>query len=468
MLFRQFRFNIILRVLILNLTVLGIIWLATQTNYYITTFSLGIVAVVQVGLLINFAERTNMMFVKFLNAIRYDDFSQTYTPKGLGKSFDELNQEFQNVVMKFQEIRAEKEAQYHYLKTIVQHIGIGLIVIDEQENVQLINHTAEKILQVNYLHHIKDLAKTHNPLVQYIQQSESLKKERELIKMQSSDKILHLAARTTKLRLRDMDYRIISLQDIQSELEDKEMEAWQNLIRVLTHEIINSVTPIASLAQTINMDLHEHIENIKSKQQATAVTQENLVLSAQVFQESIDEIHFAVKTIQKRSEGLIRFVKDFRSLTKIPMPQLQTLSLKELVESTAILMKEEFKKHQIQFNITIQPENLPLIADPHLIEQVFINLFKNASHALEGKEQKMIALNAYRENTNKTVIEISDNGAGISEEALKNVFIPFFTTKKSGSGIGLSLSRQVMRFHGGSITVQSVLGEGTIFTLKFP
>jgi nitrogen fixation/metabolism regulation signal transduction histidine kinase len=464
MIFRNFRFNIIVRVIFLNLTVLGVIWLSLRTNYYITTVSLALIALLQLILLINYAERTNTMFIKFLNAIRYDDFSQTYTIRGLGKSFNDLNREFNKVMQKFQEIRAEKEAQYHYLKTIVQHIAIGLIVFDENEEVQLINNSAKKLLNVNDLAKLNQLDSDHDAFVRYIRQPES--NERELIKLRGNDQILQLAMRTTSVKLMGENFRIVSIQDIQNELEEKEMEAWQNLIRVLTHEIINSVTPIASLASTIDEDLNYHLGNLENQAKKVA-GEEHLIVPKAEFEESVEEVHFAIKTIQRRSEGLIRFVKDFRALTKIPMPNLQSIRFKEISDSILFLMKEEFKKHQIQFDQIIQPSDLQLIADPALLEQVLINLLKNASHAVEAKPDKKIILKAYYDHTGKVNIEIEDNGSGISEEAMKNIFIPFFTTKKSGSGIGLSLSRQVMRLHGGSISVQSQLGVGTVFTLRF-
>jgi nitrogen fixation/metabolism regulation signal transduction histidine kinase len=416
--------------------------------------------------LIQYVERINVMFVKFLNAIRYDDYTQTYTVKGLGRSFDRLNQEFNQVVQKFQEIRADKEAQYDYLRTIVQHIAIGLLVFDEKGKIQLLNPTGQRLLglssQVKFLAQFPDSIKT---LVTYLETSTS--EDRELIKINDDERILHLAVRRTSVKLRGEVYNIVSLQDIQSELEDKEMEAWQNLIRILTHEIINSITPITSLAGTIDTDLAYHVHNLEASPKEID-GQPHLIVPLSRFREELEEVHFAIKAIQRRSEGLIRFVKDFRSMTKIPLPDLKTLSAKNLLESIIFLQKEEFRKHQVNFQLIVNPPDVEVIADPHLIEHVLINLLKNATQALEEKADKQLTVHIYQDSARKVLIEVRDNGAGISEEAMKNIFIPFFTTKKTGSGIGLSFSRQVMRLHGGSITVQSELGEGTTFTLRFP
>ncbi|NJO03113.1 MAG: GHKL domain-containing protein, partial [Bacteroidia bacterium] len=463
--FKNFRLNIIGRVLLLNFNILAILWLAIETTYYITMLSLLVLVGLQISSLIHYAERSTHMFARFLNAIRYDDFSQSYNTRGLGRAFDKLNLEFNQVMQKFLEIRAEKEAQYHYLRSIVQHIATGLLVYNERGEVQLLNNAAKRLLNIHHLAHVNQLRKKYEALSRYVDQAES--QERELIRIQDIDQILHLAVRKTSIKLMEDRFYIISIQDIQSELEEKEMEAWQNLIRVLTHEIINTVTPIASLASTINDDLGHHIGQLPDLEHHLE-GKRYFFLPAEDFGETVEEVHYAIKTIQRRSEGLIRFVRDFRSLTKVPMPNLQTFALKELLDSIILLEKEEFRQHQIQFSTDIKPQNIQLIADPQLLEQVLVNLLKNALQALEGREDKTIEFRAFQDNSGKTVIQLRDNGCGISEEAMKNIFVPFFTTKKTGSGIGLSLSRQIMRLHGGSISVKSKLGEGTMFSLRFP
>lgn len=244
------------------------------------------------------------------------------------------------------------------------------------------------------------------------------------------------------------------------------MEAWQNLIRVLTHEIINSVTPIASLSATISQDLGYLKEDAQALLAQVNHAEEESSEGSEM-EESLHDVHFAVQTIQKRSEGLIKFVRDFRKLTRIPKPQLEDLVLVDLVESVIFLQKEELKKHEIQLNLSIIPPDAHIRADRGLIEQVLINLIKNAVHAMEGSEQRQLNIKAYPAQAGQIWMEVSDNGKGIAPDAMKNIFVPFFTTKRTGSGIGLSLSRQVMRLHGGSIHVQSTLGTGATFTLKF-
>ncbi len=452
----------------MNLSVLGFTWLIIESNYLISIASMGLLIVIQIVSLIQYAEQINVLFGRFLNSIRYDDYVQTYSPKGMGKSFDNLVKEFNTVLFKFQEIRAEKEAQYLYLKTIVEHIVIGLIVFDDKGNIHLINNATQALLKIGTLTHIGQLQEVHQPLLDYMQKINS--EEKELIKINQTDDILHLAVRKATIKLRNEYFYIVSIQDIQSELEDKEMEAWQNLIRVLTHEIINSVTPIASLASTINGEVEYIMQEFLNKENTSTLLLDSPVAN------SLEDVHQAIKAIHRRSEGLITFVKDFRSLTKVPLPNLQPVRVESLFHTLQTLLKEELKKLHIQFSFSLENPHLQINIDIDQIEQVLINLIKNGTQAIQEKQsqsdndaayQGKIQLLAYKDAAENIIIQIKDNGMGISETALKSIFIPFFTTKKTGSGIGLSLSKQIMRLHGGSIYVNSVFKEETIFNLKF-
>ena len=249
------------------------------------------------------------------------------------------------------------------------------------------------------------------------------------------------------------NFKLISLQNIRTELEEKEMEAWQKLVRVLTHEIMNSVTPISSLATTVEGELVSHLDNN--------------IGECTMNKEDLEDIHLAVQTIQRRSEGLIRFVNDFRSLTHTPEPKFQMVSVNEMFDQLKILLKHEFEENKIHFTIFVEPTNLTISIDPELIQQVLINLIKNAVQALNEQEDRQIELRAFQDEKNNTLFILKDNGPGIDEEAQTKIFIPFFTTKKTGSGIGLSLSRQIMRQHNGSISVRSKTNLGTEFILRF-
>ena len=250
--------------------------------------------------------------------------------------------------------------------------------------------------------------------------------------------------------MRNKNYVLVSVQNIQTELEEKEMEAWQKLIRVLTHEIMNSITPISSLASTINLMINSH-------------PPEENVFSDEKLKDIID----AVNTIQKRSEGLIHFVDNYRNLTRIPKPNFQIFLVKELFDRVEKLMKQRLLDQNIKFDCTVYPSSLTLTADSEMIEQVLINLIINAMSALVGRGNPEINLSARLNERGKVVIRVTDNGFGIPEDVQEKIFIPFYTTKKDGSGIGLSLSRQIIRAHGGNIRVSSIPNKETTFTLRF-
>jgi two-component system, NtrC family, nitrogen regulation sensor histidine kinase NtrY len=272
----------------------------------------------------------------------------------------------------------------------------------------------------------------------------------ELIKIAHPDGIMQLSVYVIELVMRESKFKLVSLQNIQSELEEKEMEAWQNLIKVLTHEIMNSIAPISSLAATVKSDMESKIDS-----------------SSQMETHDLEDYLMALSTIEKRSEGMIKFVSDFRSLAHIPAPKFQAIRLHSLFEHLEVLLQHQFDQHQIQFRKKIEPEDLILFGDQSLIEQVLINLIQNAIQAVEDSVTRVIWLEAFIDESGKIIIEVADSGKGIDEEALPKIFIPFFTTKKKGSGIGLSLSKQIMRRHKGNIQVRSELGKGTVFKLIF-
>jgi nitrogen fixation/metabolism regulation signal transduction histidine kinase len=465
MVFTSFRYGFVLRLLLLLGNLVGLLWLGYHTKYYASLLILGGIAVWQIVMLLRYVEQGQEVFHRFLSAIYYDDYTQSYAGGQTTASIAPLQQAFNKVLQKFQEIRADREAQFAYLQAIVQHIPLGLLVYDADGNIQLINPQACKFLglppSARNIHEIgEDGANVRESLLQ------PTSAERELLRLPDEYKVLQIALRRNALRIRGKLYQIVSLQDIQGELEDKEMEAWQNLIRVLTHEIMNSVTPIISLAGTIEDDLQYYKNDLPAYTQEEASTKK-LLLPYQEFTETLAEVQTAVQAIQRRSDSLKRFVQDFRHVTKIPAPQLAPLSVKMLFDDLQMLYKEEFRQAHVTATFEVLPTHLEILADRILLEQVLINLIKNALQALENAKHKTLKLKALQDRTGRTLLTISDNGSGIDEQARKNLFVPFFTTKKNGSGIGLSFSRQVMRLHGGGIEVQSKLGEGTTFILKF-
>jgi len=444
---KNFRLNLVVRILFISVSIIVLFYLYYNTNLLASLVIVLLLVILQVFLLIWYIDKTNKELARFFQSINYSDFSQTFSAKSLGGSFKELHGAFNEVMLQFQKTRSEKEEHYRYLQTVIQHVGVGLISFNQDGEIEFINNAAKKILRISSLHKIEQLNSVSKDL------GTSLLKvrngERTTIKLVDENELIQLMVNAIEFKLRDRIYTLISLQNIQSELEEKEMDAWQKLIRVLTHEIMNSITPISSLAGTMNNLLSdssnkEYLSN-----------------------ESIADIKSAINTIQKRSDGLLHFVDDYRSLTKIPKPDFEIFKIETLFTRIEKLMGMELAEKKIKFSTSIGPESLELTADPEMVEQVIINLIINAIHAVSSTKNPEIRLAAGNDERGKIVIKVIDNGIGINEDEQEKIFIPFFSTKKDGSGIGLSLSRQIIRAHGGTIRVHSLPGEGATFILRF-
>ncbi len=439
--------------LLLVANVIVIIWLLFSTKYYFTILLAVAVAIYQVVKLISFVETTNTLLTNFIESLKYSDFSRTFEIKGLGHSFDRMTEAFSQVINDFRKVREEREQNYFYLETVVEHIGIALISYREDGEVELINNSTKKLFKINSL---KNLEELNNFSMELVSKLRSIANgESVMVKIRNQDEILQLAIYATEFKVANRNIKLASIKDIQSELEENEMESWQKLIRVLTHEIMNSITPIASITQSLDTIIKE----VRYKNGNSIGPEER--------EEAVDEIEMAVDTIHKRSVGLLHFVESYRDLTRIPSPKYSIFPVKELFDNLKGLMKEELCNHNIECVSSVVPENLELSADEQLIEQVLINLIKNAVQATGKTENPRIELKAFLDLHGKIIIQLIDNGQGILPEVLDKIFVPFFSTKPKGSGIGLSLSRQILRLHGGTLTARSVPDEETVFTLKF-
>ncbi|MCK5467308.1 MAG: GHKL domain-containing protein [Cyclobacteriaceae bacterium] len=445
------RFQIIIRITAIALTLFLLFQLVNTSAFSLTIILVLTLVIVQVVALIKFIDKTNKDIVDFFEAIKNDDFSVPKRKSGKEAYAQYLHDQFEMVIKKLKKSKLAKDVRQQYLTTIVQHVGIGLITFNEKGDVQIMNIAAKRLLKVENIKNISGLNSISEVLVKCFWELKT--GGRSLITVEIGGDERQLSVYAIELNLGNENFKLISLQNIRSELEEKEMEAWQKLVRVLTHEIMNSVTPISSLANTVEGEIVGYLDYGEDK--------------PNINKEDLEDIHLAVQTIQRRSDGLIRFVNDFRSLTHTPEPKFQMVSVMELFGQISILLKHEIESNHIKFIVNVNPQNLALSIDPELIQQVLINLIKNAVQALEERENKIIELLAYQDEKNNTLFILKDNGPGIDEEAQTKIFIPFFTTKKSGSGIGLSLSRQIMRQHNAYISVKSKVDEGTEFILRF-
>lgn len=490
MVFRRFSVVVFARTVVLCLSVFVLIYLITKTTFVATPFIVSLLIIAQIYSLMHYVQKTNRDIARFFDSIKYSDFSQSFHTTIRGSSFEELNKAFSDVIEEFRRARSEKEEQYRYLQIVVQHVGIGLIGYTAEGRVELMNTAAKRLLKVNNVQNISDLKSVSKRLREALDQINA--GENVLVKFVNDNELFQLSIYATEFKMRDTQYKLVSLTNIQNELEEREMEAWQNLIRVLTHEIMNSVTPIISLSSTASSlidfsqmdrtkaDSRQDAAGGKSgDEQSSSESVHAMPHPASVFQrdentnklevdlESLKDVKGALDTISRRSNGLLHFVDDYRNLTRMPTPNFQLFRVANLLERVHKMFAERFQVRGIEYSQAVEPAELELTADPDLIEQVIINLVMNSIGALTGASSPRVGLSAKTDSRGGVLVQVSDNGHGIPEELQEKIFIPFFTTRKEGSGIGLSLSRQIMRAHKGGITVSSIPDTETVFTLRF-
>jgi len=327
MIYKNFRLNCIIRISALVGTIFLFIYFLTETKILAGAITAGILIVYQIYKFIFYVEKTNRDLARFFQSIKYEDFAQTFRDDHRGPSFSALKAAFTDVINAFRQTRAEKEEHYRYLQTIVQHIGIGLIAFQPNGKVELINTAAKKILKIPRLKNISSLEHLSKDLVTTLFNLKP--REKALVKIENENELLHLALYATEFKLHGQKYSLVSIQNIRSELEEKELEAWQKLIRVLTHEIMNSITPIVSLISTLNELIHESYQNQNIKEE--------------LHPEYLKDIDQALNTIKKRSKGLLHFVNAYRNLTLIPKPKFQIFSIKDLFFRVEKLMEQNLK-----------------------------------------------------------------------------------------------------------------------------
>ena len=395
----------------------------------------------------------NRKLTRFLESVRYADFAVAFrADSNYGPSFRNLNDQFNEVLGAFRQARSEKETSLHYVNTIVQHVSVGLLTFDAAGQVELVNQTALRLLGIYRLRLLSDLDATHPGLTDLLRPATGPSAP-VLYEMDSNQE---LSIRCTVVRLRGRLVTVASLQNIRTELQQRELQAWQNLTKVLRHEIMNSITPIVSLAGTMRDIVEIDLMGKAVEEKTTAQ------LSA--FSSPLNDLREALTIIEQRGEGIMQFVDAYRHFTTIPQPVFGQVSVGHLLRRVAQFVQPDVQLHRIR--LTTGATDLTIRADAGQIEMVLINLLKNAIESLDNTPDPTIHVEAAPAGPH-VVVRVSDNGPGIEPEALEQIFIPFYTTKKTGSGIGLSLSRQIMQLHGGQLTAESEPGQGSQFQLIF-
>ncbi len=427
-------------------------------EWYVTTVAATLISIAILIDIIRYAEKYKRSLSEFLLSIKSRDFISSSSSVFDQKTKDILKDAYKTILNEFQNIRIDKEIQYHYLKTIVEHIQIALLSFDETGKIEFINKTAKELLNQPNIKNINSLKDTYSNLYYLFQKLKS--GDNELIKTKLNENLMHLSVYATEFKIQNppagragKSIKLISLQNIKQELEYQELESWQKLIRVLTHEIMNSVTPISSLSNAIN----ETFEETKGKKSELQ----------KISDDDFEDIISSLKTIENRSKGLLKFVSSYKQLTRLPKPDFIKVNLVELVNHCHTLLKQNILKNNITFQFNYSNESIYTQADYDQIEQVIINLMINAIDAVTEQKNPKIIIDIIHNSSNKHKIIVKDNGKGIDPDKIDKIFIPFYTTKKEGSGIGLSLSRQIMRLHKGSIQVNSESGKGSEFVLEF-
>jgi len=440
--FKRFAFHISLRVALLGGTLLVLVWVSSQFIYPTLSLIFLLAVIAQLSEALRFVSKTNAELTRFLEAARYSDFSQRFQMKNEGAGFDELGSALSEIMERFRLSRQAQEQELRHLRALVEHVPVPLMSLQNDGEINLHNNAARRLFGNTRVARLEDLDQFGQDFMSDIKNLPP--GNRHLVNFVTDDVEKQLSVASTQISLGHQVEKLISLQDIQSELDGAQLKAWQDLVRVLTHEIMNSITPVASLAKTTTDLVEDATEQVKALEAIAGVDK--------VLEELVD-IKSAVDTVARRSDSLMNFVQSYRRLTRLPAPKKGVLRLKQVFSQVARLVSAEWQAQGITLSTHVEPESLSIEVDGDMIEQVLINLLRNAEQALAGSSAATVKVFARINRRGHVVLEIIDNGPGIAEDILEKVFVPFFTTKREGSGVGLALTRQVMIAHGGSVSL---------------
>jgi two-component system nitrogen regulation sensor histidine kinase NtrY len=446
---QRFTFRLITRLLFINILAVLLFYLIRHTQLWFTITGVSIILLISIISLYYYINEIRDDIKRFILAVKTRDHTLNFRNKATKGSFPELYESFNEIIQIHKDIQLEQDAIFQLIKTILEQVPVGVIVVkkdkvnDRKSEISFFNQAATNLLNVpayHYWHRFED----HLPIFTgEINKIESGGKRFLEIKLQ--EKFIQLSIEVIPINLYGADHLIISFQNIKDEIEQKETEAWNRLIGVISHEILNSITPISSLSDTVN----QMITNKDS-----------------LSKEDLEDLKPALQTIKRRSEGLLDFVKDYRLIAELPSPNTEQYSVGEILQHIKVLMQPMVTAKHIKFQVLQTASKISLRLDFKLIEQAIINLITNSIYALENTEQPLIEI-TYRLLHNKVYIEVIDNGKGIEKDDLEKIFVPFYTTRKNGSGIGLTITRNIMKMHQGSLEVNSVPHQQTTFALVF-
>ncbi|KAA2219603.1 sensor histidine kinase [Maribacter flavus] len=444
---RNIYLQLVLRIVFIVLTVVISTYLFFKESY--VGCGIGILIIIaQTSALINYVNQTNRKIAYFFDAIKNEDFTLRFPEKLSVKSLEELNHSLNMLNNMIQDIHLKKQAQEQYYQEILRQADIGIFTINPKGHILFANPTVQELLNYRPLNHIKQLNQVDQELYQLFQKLEPF--ENRIYQLGNERGKQDLSIKCTPLTIEGQDLLLVVVHDIHRELDEKETDSWVKLIRVLTHEIMNTITPITSISESIL----KYFKKGSSNTHPTEFSKDQIKNTAK-----------GLEVIKDQGNDLMSFVQSYRKFLSVPEPEKELVSAKKLLERVKLLLEEQTDENPVKIEIGVHPKELELYIDSQQISQVLLNLGKNAKQSLEGQENGRIKFICGINEMNKKFIQVWDNGVGIPPELLNEIFVPFFTTKNSGTGIGLSLSKQIMRLHGGSIQVLS--DENTVFTLIF-
>ncbi|MFA8435101.1 MAG: PAS domain-containing sensor histidine kinase [Marinifilaceae bacterium] len=444
MIYRNLLLQLCFRIFFIVLLSVGMGWVIWESKHPHWAVPIAVWIVFLGYRLVRYLNSTNRLLAQFFSAVRNDDSALQIPNFGEGNSFNQLRASMHKVNQIIKDLRLKYQQKEIVSDAIIEHAAVGILSYNSNGLIECLNRKGRELLGVHHLVSIKALLQTDPRLVDLF---ENIKAgETRIFKTTLKQKSLHLAISCASIKFEEEEWKLLSFADIKNEVDATELESWQRLISVLTHEIMNSVAPVTSLSETL-VRSYNRIE-------AGAVISEKTLLKTRT----------GLRVIQEQGEGLMHFVGNYRQLTRIPKPILKPVEVQHLFEHVKTLLALD-EDERITYDFSMIEENLQIVVDEKLLMQVLLNLVQNAQHAIS--HQGTIKLKATRNAMGLSQIIIEDNGAGIKEEDMKNIFVPFFTTREKGSGIGLSIARQIMRLHYGKIRIESVYGVGTKVELSF-
>lgn len=449
--FKSYPFQFGLRLIGIGLNIILGIYLVEKFNLFFTLLILLILLIIQVWEFWRYQSSLIRETKKFLEAARFGDFSTRFELASKGGAFADLEEEFSLLLHQLKNSKAQQDNRDQLVNEILKNIKLGIIGINSRKEIFIINEQALEILDIPPFQKWDRLSERVPDLKALV--ADFNFSGRKLWQRKNQGKTEELYLDLQHIKLHDENYHLISISNLHQEVEAKEIDAWHKLIRILAHEVMNSVTPVVSLSETVSSMLVK--ENGEAKK------------LADLDEQDLSDIHEACKTIVRRSKGMLSFVNEYRKLTQLPAPAKELCSIKLLFQDCITLLQASAEKQNCKIRYELDQPRLAIHADAKMIEQVLVNLIKNALASIPPQKDGEIVLNASLADEG-IVISVSDNGEGIEEELLNQIFVPFFSTRKNGSGIGLSLSKNIMKMHGGDLKVQSQAGVGSCFSLLFP